>query len=81
MQQSIVTLSKEGRVVIPAELRQQLGVVAGDSLSVRVEDGEIVLSTKAILLKRLREVAGSPPRGELVSEQLIQERREEASKE
>jgi len=58
-----------------------MGVSPGDTLSARVVDGELILSTKASLLKRLREVVGTAPEGELVSEQLLRERREEAARE
>lgn len=81
MNQETVTVSKEGRVNIPAEIRRAMSISPGDTLSARVVDGELILSTKASLLRRLREVVGTVPDGELVSEQLIQERRKEAAKE
>ena len=81
MNQTNVTLSKEGRVIIPADIRQLLGVSPGDQLAMRVVDGELILSTQAVLLKRLRDLVGPSPKGELMSEQLIRERREEAADE
>ncbi len=36
-------LSSKGQVVLPAGLRRQLGLRAGDGLEVGVEDGSIVL--------------------------------------
>ena len=82
MEQYRVTVTKEGRVNLPASVRRELGVEAGDSLGLRVEGGELVLSPEAAMIERLRTLAGPPPKdGELVSEELIRERREEAAKE
>jgi AbrB family looped-hinge helix DNA binding protein len=38
-----VRLSGKGQVVIPKGVRDRLGLRAGDELSVRVQDGKIVL--------------------------------------
>jgi len=39
-----VTMSSKGQLVIPAAMRDQLGLTAGDRLDVRVEDSRIVIS-------------------------------------
>ena len=40
----------QGRIVIPAAVRQSLGIEPGDTLVARVEDGRLVLETRAHLL-------------------------------
>ncbi|WP_461024804.1 AbrB/MazE/SpoVT family DNA-binding domain-containing protein [Thalassiella azotivora] len=43
-------LSTEGRVVVPAAVREALGVVAGDRVQFVVQDGEVKLVTAKSLL-------------------------------
>ncbi len=47
-------LIKGGKIVIPAELRRQLGFADGDALVVEREGDHIVLKSQASLLKELR---------------------------
>jgi AbrB family looped-hinge helix DNA binding protein len=68
-------------MVIPAELRHNMGLKEGDELLVSVEGKRLVLETEAALLERLYATVGEPPEGELVSESLMRERREEAQRE
>lgn len=42
----------QGRIVIPAAVRQSLGIEPGDTLVARVEGGRLVLETRAHLLAR-----------------------------
>ena len=49
MAAKVVALDGRGRIVVPAELRQQLNLEPGDALFVRVEVNGVVLRlTKAI---------------------------------
>lgn len=73
----------QGRIVIPAAVRQSLGIEPGDTLVARVEDGRLVLETRAHLLARfsarfanarMQPAAGGA--GSVVDE-LIAERRSE----
>lgn len=68
-------------MIIPAELRHNLELKEGDELLVTVEGKRLVLETEAALLERLYSTVGEPPEGELVSDELIRERREEAKHE
>lgn len=47
-----ITIDKAGRVVIPKELRRELGVVAGAKLEVTAEGGRLVIEplTEAVML-------------------------------
>lgn len=73
-------IGKNGRMVIPISLRQALQLDEGDTLVATVEGNRLILETEAALLDRLYETVG-PNEGELVSEELIGERREEIERE
>jgi AbrB family looped-hinge helix DNA binding protein len=71
-----------GKLVIPAELRRELGIEPGDSLTVdRDEAGHIVLKTRAQVVQevqsRFRALRGAETEGSIVDE-LLAERREQA---
>ena len=73
-----VTIGKQGRIVIPAEIRSAADLQVGDQLAVRVEDGRLVLERPGDALRALRDlVAHVPPSRSLVDE-LLAERREAA---
>ena len=78
---SEVRLGKQGRVVIPAEMREELGWKPGDTLIALVEDGHLVLMTRQQIWERIWAMFSHiPPEVSLVDE-LIAERREEFRKE
>ena len=77
-----VRVDTAGRVVIPAELRQKLGIEPGQEL-ILAEDGQgIRLQTFAQAVRAAQE-AFSPYRipGQSVVNELIRDRREEARRE
>ena len=75
-------LSANGRIVIPAAIREQLGVRAGDSLYLDVETGVLRIETYPARIRRIqRELAPYRRPGILASDELIAERREEARRE
>jgi AbrB family looped-hinge helix DNA binding protein len=71
-------------VTIPAQVRQELGLVAGSRLVMYVEDGRLVLEDGHHLLGRIQDrvsrEAGASGAGSAVDE-LIADRRVEASRE
>lgn len=77
-----VRMSENGRVLIPAEIRKQLGLVAGEPLTLTVEGQELRLMTRRA---RLRAAQVSAARylkpGVRIEDELIAERREEARRE
>ena len=74
-----VKLSREGRILIPAEVRAELGIDEGTSLNLAVENGEIRLFDQAHALKRAREVARKyKAPGKSIVDELLRERRAEA---
>ena len=76
-----IKLGQNGRMIIPAELRHGLNLKEGDELLVTLDNKRLILETEEALLERLYQAVGEPPKGELVSEELLRERREEARRE
>jgi AbrB family looped-hinge helix DNA binding protein len=74
-------IGKNGRIVIPANFREALGLSENDPVVAMLEGKRIILETEEALLERLYQEVGPAPEGELVSEELIRERREEAQRE
>jgi AbrB family looped-hinge helix DNA binding protein len=75
-------LSSNGRIVIPAAIRQELGFNSGDTLLMEVEDGVLRIESYAVRIRRVQESLKqyiSPDR--VLSNELIAERREEARRE
>ncbi len=82
MQTHQVKVSREGRVLIPAEVRAALGIGEGSSLNLAVQDGEIRLFDRARALERAREIARRYKKpGESAVDELLRERRDEAGRE
>jgi AbrB family looped-hinge helix DNA binding protein len=73
-----VRVGPQGRIVIPAALREELGVSPGQELVARVEDGRLVLERRDDVVRRLKGRFAHVPAGRMLSEELIAERREEA---
>ena len=75
-------IGEKGRLVIPAQMREALGIKPGDSVELRVEDHEVRISTRRARIKRAQERARRYiPEGVLLSDELSTERREAAKHE
>lgn len=75
-------MSEGGRVVIPVEIRRELGLKDGDTVMWELGDGEARLTTKAARIKRAQAlVRKHVPPGVSLSAELIAERRREARRE
>ncbi|MPZ24221.1 MAG: AbrB/MazE/SpoVT family DNA-binding domain-containing protein [Dehalococcoidia bacterium] len=76
-----VRVGPQGRIVIPAHIREAAGIKPGDTLILLEEDGQISLHTDESIWRKIRE--GVPPvaPGVSVVDELIAERREEARRE
>lgn len=74
-------LGPQGCLVIPAEIRQQLGFKTGEPLVATIEDGRLVLEKPANVVRRLRRRFQAVPAGVSLARELILERRREAERE
>lgn len=75
-------LSANGRIVIPAAIREELGLAPGDTLLMDVEDGVLRIESYPARIRRIqREFAKYAKPGILASDELIADRREEARRE
>jgi AbrB family looped-hinge helix DNA binding protein len=74
---SRVVLGRQGRIVIPAEIRRELALREGDELVALVDAGELLLLTREQLWARLRGAFKNVPAGVSLADELIAERREE----
>ncbi len=79
-----LTVTQSGRVVIPKAMRDQLGLHEGDEMIVEIEEGRLVLSTRAARLKRaqalIEKYCPAQP-GESLVDEFIAERRQAADNE
>jgi AbrB family looped-hinge helix DNA binding protein len=74
-------VGRQGRIVIPAQIRAQLGLEEGSRLNARVEDDRLVLETPLAALERLRREFRAGAAGRDLVAELIAERRAEARRE
>lgn len=75
-------LDKAGRVMIPRVFRERLKLAEGVELIVRIEDGELRMTTRAEALKRAqRALATLKPAGKSVVDEFLEDRRKEAERE
>jgi AbrB family looped-hinge helix DNA binding protein len=75
-------IGEKGRIVIPAAIREALGIDVGDKVALRVEDGELRISTLRARIQRAQARARLLVKpGTLVSDELSAERREAARNE
>jgi AbrB family looped-hinge helix DNA binding protein len=79
--QARLVVGRQGRLVIPAQIRRELSIGPGDELIALVDDGELLLLTPKQLVKRLQQLFSHIPKGVSLADELIAERREEARRE
>jgi AbrB family looped-hinge helix DNA binding protein len=75
-----VRLGPQGRIVVPAELRKELGLEEGTELAIRSDGQRLILEPRSEVLRRLRgRFAGVE--GVSLADELAADRREEALQE
>lgn len=82
MDQLYSTVSSKGQMVIPATLRQELGIEPGTRVAVRREGDELILRplTQAAARRLIKELRGLTAGGPSMADELIAERHAEDAK-
>jgi AbrB family looped-hinge helix DNA binding protein len=71
-------VTQGGRIVIPAEMRKQLGIEIGEEVSLRIDNDALqVLSRKSALSRIQKAVREVVPEGVSLVDELIADRRKE----
>jgi AbrB family looped-hinge helix DNA binding protein len=83
MEQVFTTVSSKGQMVIPAQIREALGIVAGTRVAIRLKGNELILSpqTLAAKLRILKELRGCMAGGPSMTDMLLEERRRDRERE
>jgi AbrB family looped-hinge helix DNA binding protein len=75
-------INDNGRIVIPAEIRQRMGIKPGDTLFLTLEGDVLKVEPYLARIRRIQEsLRHLIPAGRLLSDELIADRREEARRE
>ena len=75
-------VDKSGRISLPAEIRESLGVRAGDSVLVKQEGSSVEILTPMQAMRKAQAYFQKlVPPGVSLADELIQEHREEAARE
>lgn len=77
----VVNVGPQGRIVIPARIRRELGLDEGTPLAVRTDGGRVILEPRAEVLRRLRRRFAGVAGKERLSDELLRERHLEAERE
>ncbi len=71
------SISPEGRIVLPAALREAAGIKKGDRLTLRVRNGKIEIETLEAQVRRAQEIAAKYHRpGESLVDEFLAEKRQ-----
>jgi len=73
-----LVLGRQGRIVIPAEVRSALGLTAGDKLHLHVAGQRLVLERPHDAVTALRGLAANVSSNRSLVDELLEERRREA---
>jgi bifunctional DNA-binding transcriptional regulator/antitoxin component of YhaV-PrlF toxin-antitoxin module len=82
MNRTLTKLGEGGRLVVPVEYRRALGVEAGDEGVLLLEEGSLRVVTPQEGIRRAQALVRSyVPQGRKLSDELIEERRQESRRE
>jgi bifunctional DNA-binding transcriptional regulator/antitoxin component of YhaV-PrlF toxin-antitoxin module len=70
-----VRFGADGRVLVPVELRRELGVQAGEPLVARVDDGRLVIERRTDAVSGLQRRFAGVPAGVSLVDELLADRR------
>jgi AbrB family looped-hinge helix DNA binding protein len=77
------TVSSKGQLVIPAAIREELGIEPGTRVAVRLEGTRVILEpeTLAMKLRKIKELRGITAGGPSLCDELLEDRRRERERE
>jgi AbrB family looped-hinge helix DNA binding protein len=78
---SVVRLGRQGRLVVPAELRRSLDLHEGSELTISTDGRRLIMEPRAEVLRRVRGRFARVPANVSLTDELLAERREEARRE
>jgi len=83
MEQIYVSVSTKGQFVIPASIREALGIEPGTRVAVRVDGGQIILDPQSVAakLRRIKSMRGYTAGGPSGTDILLEDRRIERERE
>lgn len=83
MEQTYITISSKGQIVIPAAIRQELGIEQGTRVAIRLESGRVILDFENLQakLRRIKEMRGCTAGGPSGTDLLLEDRRKERERE
>ena len=82
MEAQRVKIVEGGKLVIPALMRRELGIGAGDTVLVDIDNGELQVRSVSKALERARAILRRHiPEGVNLADELIEDRRAEAEHE
>ena len=83
MSEVYTTVSSKGQLVIPAAIRQALGIRAGTRVTIRVEGGQMILDPQSVeaKLRRIKSMRGYTAGGPSGTDILLEDRRLERERE
>ncbi len=76
-----VRLGPQGRLVVPVELRRELGLEEGTEMAIRSDGRRLILEPRAEVLRRLRRRFAHVPDGVSLAVELEADRKDEAQRE
>ncbi len=76
-----IRVGNQGRIVIPAEIRDALEIRDGDTIVATVEDGRLILATPRAILAAAQAAFDEIPHSVSLVDELLRERREDARQE
>jgi AbrB family looped-hinge helix DNA binding protein len=82
-EQIFTTVSSKGQMVIPAAVREELGISPGTRIAVRVEGGKVILDPQNLeaKLRRIKALRGYTAGGPSMCDELLEDRRRERERE
>ena len=76
-----IRLGPQGRLVVPVELRRELGLEEGTEMAIRSDGRRLILEPRDEVLRRLRRRFADVSDGISLADELAADRREDARRE